>query len=92
VGDFVVVINAKQLQLTAKRLETKFYHKHSGYPGGLKTVSLKDQLKNYPDRVIRSAVWGMLPKNKLGRRLIKRLKVYPGNEHPHQAQNPQPVV
>jgi len=91
VGDFVVVLNAKQIRVSGKRLEEKMYHSHSGYPGGLKTVSLRDQLKNHPDRVIRSAVWGMLPHNKMGRQLLKKLKIYAGNEHPHEAQNPQPV-
>ncbi|MHC1783943.1 MAG: 50S ribosomal protein L13 [Anaerolineaceae bacterium] len=91
VGDFVVVLNAKRIRVTGKRLEEKMYHSHSGYPGGLKTVSLRDQLMNHPDRVIRSAVWGMLPHNKLGRQLLKKLKIYAGNEHPHEAQNPQPV-
>jgi large subunit ribosomal protein L13 len=91
-GDFVVVINASHLQLTQKRLEEKFYHKHSGYPGGLKSVSLKDLMKTHPDRAIEAAVWGMLPHNRLGRKLLKRLKIYAGNEHPHEAQNPQPVM
>ncbi len=91
-GDFVVVINVEQLVLTAKRLDTKQYHRHSGYPGGLKTVTLRDQMKMRPDRVIRAAVWGMLPHNRLGRKLIKRLKIYSGNEHPHAAQQPKPVA
>ena len=91
-GDFVVVINAGRLKLTNKRLWEKFYHHHSSYPGGLKTIALRDQIKTHPDRVIRSAVWGMLPHNKLGRQLIKKLKIYAGNEHPHAAQNPKPVV
>lgn len=92
VGDFVVVINAANLGLTNKRMDTKFYYHHSHYPGGLKTVSLRDQLQDHPDRVIRAAVWGMLPHNKLGRRLIKKLKIYAGSEHPHAAQNPQTVA
>jgi large subunit ribosomal protein L13 len=91
-GDFVVVINSNLLKLTNKRMDTKFYYHHSNYPGGLKTVSLRDQMKNRPDRVLRHAVWGMLPHNKLGRQLIKKLKVYSGSAHPHAAQNPQPVV
>jgi large subunit ribosomal protein L13 len=91
-GDFVVVINASRLKLTTKRLFTKFYYHHSGYPGGLKTVSLRDQLKTHPDRVIRHAVWGMLPHNKMGRRLIKKLRVYGGSVHPHTAQNPKPLA
>lgn len=93
VGDTVVVINANKITVTGTRtstkLTTKMYHHHSGYPGGLKTISLQDQLKTRPDRVIRSAVWGMLPHNRMGRHIIKRLKVYAGAEHPHGPQNPQ---
>ena len=91
-GDFVVVINASHLRLTNKRMDDKSYNKHSGYPGGLKTVTLRTQLRTHPDRVIRAAVWGMLPHNKLGRQLIKKLKIYAGNEHPHEAQNPEKVA
>jgi large subunit ribosomal protein L13 len=91
-GDFVVVVNASKLRLTNKREMTKVYHRHTGFPGGLKTVSLRDQMKNRPDRVIRAAVWGMLPHNKVGRQLIKKLKIYAGTEHPHEAQNPQPFA
>ena len=91
-GDYVVVVNAAQITVTGNRLEEKVYHKHSGYPGGLKSVGLKEQLRVHPDRVIRDAVWGMLPHNKIGRRLIKRLKVYGGAEHPHTAQSPKPVA
>lgn len=90
-GDYVVVINASKLEIPGKRLDQKNYYRHSGYPGGLKTTTLRDQMKSRPERVIRAAVWGMLPHNKLGRRLIKRLKIYAGNEHPHAAQNPQIV-
>jgi large subunit ribosomal protein L13 len=90
-GDFVVVVNASKLQITGKRLDSKSYYTHSGYPGGVRAVTLRDQMKNRPDRVIRAAVWGMLPHNKVGRQLIKRLKIYSGSEHPHVAQNPQPV-
>jgi large subunit ribosomal protein L13 len=90
-GDFVVVVNASHLRLPAKKLVEKKYNWHSGWPGGLTTMTLKDMMVRYPDRVIRRAVWGMLPHNRLGRQLIKRLKVYAGNEHPHEAQNPQPV-
>lgn len=91
-GDVVVVINASKLEISQKRLDEKNYYKHSNYPGGLKTVSMRDQMKNHPDRVITSAVWGMLPHNKMGRALLKRLKVYAGSEHPHEAQNPKPVA
>jgi large subunit ribosomal protein L13 len=95
-GDFVVVINAKNITVTGTRthskLTEKMYHHHSGYPGGLKTISLQDQLKTHPDRVIRSAVQGMLPHNKMGRHLIARLKIYGGAEHLHGAQNPKLVA
>lgn len=91
-GDFVVVVNAGNIQVTGKRMDEKVYYAHSNYPGGLKSVGLREQLKKHPDRVIRAAVWGMLPHNKVGRQLIKKLKVYGGAEHPHQAQNPQPVA
>mgnify|MGYP000867240763 FL=1 len=91
-GDVVVVINADKLDIAQKKLETKNYYRHSGYPGGLKTVSLKDQMRVHPDRVITAAVWGMLPHNRMGRSIFKRLKVYAGSEHPHAAQNPKPVA
>ena len=95
-GDFVVVINAQKITVTGtkthSKLTEKLYHHHSGYPGGLKTVNLQQQLLNHPDRVIRSAVWGMLPHNKMGRHIINRLKIYGGAEHPHAAQNPQKVA
>ena len=90
-GDFVVVINASQLAITGKRLDEKNYYHHSNYPGGLRTTNLRDQMKVHPDRVIRAAVWGMLPHNKLGRQLIKNVKIYAGPEHPHQAQSPKVV-
>jgi large subunit ribosomal protein L13 len=73
-------------------MEDKMYYHHSGYPSGIKTVSLRQQLERHPDRVIRSAVWGMLPHNKYGRSLIKKMKVYAGPEHPHASQNPKPLV
>lgn len=91
-GDNVVVINATYIQVTGNRMVEKMYYHHSNYPGGLKAISLRDQLRKYPDRVIRSAVWGMLPHNKLGRKLIKKLHVYGGAEHKHAAQNPQAVA
>ncbi len=91
-GDAVVVINASKLDITQKRLDEKKYYRHSNYPGGLKTVVMRDQMKNHPDRVITAAVWGMLPHNRMGRALLKRLKVYAGGEHPHAAQNPKPVA
>lgn len=87
-GDFVIVINAAKIKVTGERLDQKMYYRHSGYPGGLKTISLRDQLKRKPDRVIRSAVWGMLPHNRLGRRLLKKMRVYSGPDHPHRPQKP----
>ena len=91
-GDFVVVINAKHLVFSGKRLTEKMYYRHSGYPGGLKTINLQKLMDTYPDRVVRLAVWGMLPHNRYGRRMLKRLKIYPEGDHPHVAQNPQPVA
>lgn len=91
-GDFVVVINAERIRATGNKLEDKVYYHHSGYPSGIKGITLRMQLANHPDRVIRSAVWGMLPHNKYGRKLIKKLKVYAGLEHPHAAQNPKPLA
>lgn len=91
-GDYVVVINADRIRVTGKKLDDKYYVHHSGYPGGVKMVSLRQQLVKHPDRVIRHAVWGMLPHNKLGRELIKRLKIYTGSDHPHIAQSPKPLV
>lgn len=91
-GDFVVVINAKDLDIDQKRLDTKMYHHHSHYPGGLKSVTMRRQMDIYPDRVIRAAVWGMIPHTKQGRQLIKRLRIYSGAEHPHEAQKPEAVA
>lgn len=88
-GDFVVVINAERVRVTGNKLEAKFYHHHTGYPGGLKSVSLRHQIERHPDRVLRAAVWGMLPHNKVGRQLIKKLKIYAGPNHPHAAQEPK---
>jgi large subunit ribosomal protein L13 len=89
-GDFVIVVNANKIRVTGRKLDQKFYYRHSGYPSGLKTISLREQLDRHPDRVIRSAVRGMLPKNRLGRQMIKKLKIYATPEHPHQAQQPKP--
>jgi large subunit ribosomal protein L13 len=89
-GDFVVVVNASQVKLTGRKLETKGYHRYSGHPGGLHSRVAKDVRENDPDRMIREAVKGMLPKNRLSRRLITKLKVYGGGEHPHTSQQPQP--
>ena len=89
VGDFVVVINAEKIRLTGNKAAAKNYYSHSGYPGGLKEVSFERMLEKHPERIIEKAVKGMLPKNSLGRSMGKKLKVYAGPEHPHEAQNPQ---
>jgi large subunit ribosomal protein L13 len=91
-GDFVVVINAEKITVTGNRMDEKIYYRHSGYPGGLKQVTLRDQLDRFPERVLQSAVWGMLPHNRHGRKLLKRLKVYAGPDHPHEAQKPEPLA
>lgn len=89
VGDYVIVINADKIHVTGRKMLQKMYHHHSGYPGGLKSMSLRDLLQRHPTRAIEFAVKGMLPKNRLGRRMFKKLKVYGGSDHPHQAQKPQ---
>ena len=91
VGDFVIVVNAEKIQVTGQKLQQKKYYRHSGYPGGLSEITLADQLERHPTRVIKAAVRGMLPRNRLGRRMFKKLKVYTGSEHPHQAQQPRPL-
>jgi large subunit ribosomal protein L13 len=88
-GDYVIVVNAEKVRVTGKKLDQKFYYRHSGYPGGLKRINLRDQLQKHPTRVLEAAVRGMLPKNRLGRVMIKKLKVYAGGSHPHQAQQPE---
>jgi large subunit ribosomal protein L13 len=91
-GVHVVVVNCEGVRTTGKKMDEKFYYRYSGYPSGLKSTSLRQQLEKHPDRVLTSAVWGMLPHNKFGRQLLKNLKIYAGPEHPHQAQNPQPLT
>ncbi len=90
-GDFVVIINAEKVAVTGNKAEQKVYHRHSGYPGGLKELSFAQMRERYPERIIESAVRGMIPKNRLGRRVLTKLKVYAGSEHPHGAQKPQPL-
>ncbi len=85
-GDFVVIVNASQVGITGRKSEQKKYYRHSGYPGGLRTTTYKQMLDNHPDRIVRQAVKGMLPKNALARHMLKRLKVYGGADHPHEAQ------
>ena len=91
-GDFVVVVNAERVRLTGSKLVDKKYYRHSGRPGSLKVETAGERMTKYPERVIQAAVWGMLPKNRLGRKLLSKLKVYRGPEHPHQAQQPKTYV
>jgi len=91
-GDFVVVVNADRVRMTGNKLEDKKYYRHSGRPGSLKVETAKERMEKYPERVIQAAVWGMLPKNRLGRKLLRKLKVYSGPDHPHQAQQPKNYV
>jgi large subunit ribosomal protein L13 len=91
-GDFVIVVNAEKIHVTGRRKDQKKYYHHSGYMGGLTEITLRQQLEKNPDRVIMSAVRGMLPKNKLGRKMFSKLKVYAGPDHPHQAQQPEQMV
>ena len=91
VGDFVVLVNAKNIEVTGNKSENKIYFRHTGYPGGIKKISFKDQLEKDPEKIIRDAVKGMLPKNKLNRQIIKKLKVYSDEVHPHEAQNPEVI-
>ncbi|SMC18895.1 LSU ribosomal protein L13P [Desulfacinum hydrothermale DSM 13146] len=91
-GDFVVVINADKVRLTGRKWDQKVYYRHSGYVGGLKATTAKKLNQDHPERLIEYAVKGMLPKNRLGRKLLKKLKVYKGTEHPHEAQQPEKVV
>jgi large subunit ribosomal protein L13 len=88
-GDFIIVINAEKIKLTGNKVNDKVYYHHSGYIGGIKAKTAKELLENKPETIIEKAVWGMLPKNRLGRAMIKKLKVYRGAEHPHQAQAPE---
>jgi large subunit ribosomal protein L13 len=92
VGDFVVVVNASGIRVTGNKMEDKVYYHYTGYPSGMRSITLRDQLKKHPDRIIRSAVWGMLPHNKFGRKIINRLKIFAGPDHQHQAQQPHKLA
>ena len=91
VGDHVVIVNAEKVVLTGTKWRDKVYRRHTGYPGGLKEITAQKQLQQHPERIIESAVRGMLPKTKMGRAMVKKLKVYSGSEHPHKAQRPEPL-
>lgn len=88
-GDFVIVVNAEKIRLTGNKLDAKVYYRHSGYPGGIKGMTAREMLKRKPEQVIKTAVKGMLPKNRLASRVISKLKVYAGPDHPHEAQQPE---
>jgi large subunit ribosomal protein L13 len=92
VGDFVVVVNAEKVKLTGNKLDDKLFRRHSGYPGGLSEIPYRRLLETHPERALERAVWGMLPKGRLGRRLKQKLKVYAGPEHPHASQKPEPLA
>ena len=92
VGDYVVVINAEKIRVTGKKETDKKYYRHSGWVGGLKSATVAEVRASYPERIIESAVWGMIPKGPLGRQMFSKLKVYAGTEHPHEAQNPQELA
>lgn len=91
-GDHVIVVNAERITVTGNKLDDKMYYRHSRYPGGLKSINLRDQLAKHPERVIKSAVWGMLPHNRMGRHLMKKLRIYAGPNHPHDAQQPKSLA
>ncbi len=88
-GDYIIVINAEKVRVTGRKEEDKIYYRHSGYPGGIKSQTLKEMREKHPERIIELAVKGMLPRNPLGRAVARKLKVYKGSEHPHSAQQPQ---
>lgn len=91
VGDHVVIINAEKVVFTGNKWKDKIYRHHTGYPGGLKEISAEKQLQKHPERILESAISGMLPKTKMGRKMVKKLKVYKGDAHPHKAQQPEPL-
>ena len=88
-GDFIIVTNVEKMRFTGRKLKQKEYHRHTGYPGGRRVTRMKELLDKHPDRILRKAVRGMLPKNRLARKQIRKLKIYVGNEHPHEAQEPK---
>jgi len=90
-GDHVIIVNADKVQVTGKKLDAKRYYRYSGYLGGLSSVILREQMERHPDRVLVHAIRGMLPRNRLGRAMLKKLKVYAGSKHPHAAQRPEPL-
>jgi len=90
-GDYVIVVNAERIKVTGKKMDDKMYYRHSGYPGGLKSINLRDQLAKHPERVIEKAVWGMIPHNRMGRQLMRKLRIFAGPEHTLSAQKPKSI-
>jgi len=90
-GDHVIIVNAEKIRLTGAKMEQKVYYHHTGYPDGLKAESMKRLMEEKPEKLLRRSIWGMLPKNRLGRAMLKKLRVYRGPQHPHAAQNPKPI-
>lgn len=90
-GDYVIVVNAAHIKVTGNKLDDKMYYRHTGYPGGIKSTNLRELLAKNPERVIEKAVWGMLPHNRMGRNLMRKLRIYAGADHPHAAQEPKPI-
>ncbi|HHX22754.1 MAG: 50S ribosomal protein L13 [Tepidanaerobacteraceae bacterium] len=90
-GDYVVIVNADKAILTGNKMDKKMYYKHTGYPGGIKAQNFRSFMEKSPEKVVYKAIWGMLPHNALGRKMIKKLKIYKGESHPHEAQQPQPL-
>lgn len=88
-GDNIIILNANKIRLTGRKLDAKKYYRHSGYPGGIKEVTARKLMQNNPEEILRKAIWGMLPHTKLGRKLLKKVKIYAGEEHPHAAQKPE---
>ena len=91
-GDHVIIVNADKVILTGKKMDNKMYYRHTGYPGGIKAQNFRSLMNKSPEKVMYKAVWGMLPHNVLGRKMIKKLKIYTGSKHPHEAQKPQPLT
>lgn len=91
IGDFIIVVNTRHIKVTGNKMDDKVYYHHTGYPSGIKSITLRELLQKRPERVIRRAVWGMIPHNKFGRKLMRRLKVYAGPDHPHSAQQPRTI-
>ena len=91
VGDYVIIVNADKIEVTGRKMDQKVYYRHTGFPGGIRSITLRDQMVRHPTFAVKAAIKGMLPKGRLGRRMLRKLKVYAGREHPHEAQQPKPL-